>query len=248
MKRSVLVATAALVAVLVAASAAPAAPARRQAAVPVRGQVEADRQRVRDDHGAERQSPRAPLAARAEPGADVRDRREDRVPEVEQGQAHAGRDRRHRRSTTRCSSTSAPTAAPRSTRSRATPAKLVGDHGPTVNPPRLPLYLFRGTFVSAGRREGHDRRQGRQPARAAPADRPGRAADVHVRRRAPSSSTGITGSRPWSTPSTLKPGDRIIVRVRAPQGSTLAQVEATPARRVADREPKGQEANQNAQS
>ena len=49
-------------------------------------------------------------------------------------------------------------------------------------------------------------------------------------------------------PSTLKPGDRIIVRVRAPKGSTLAQVESTPARRVADREPKGQEANQNAQS
>ena len=33
---------------------------------------------------------------------------------------------------------------------KGTPAKLVGDHGPTVNPPRLPLYLFRGTLVSAG--------------------------------------------------------------------------------------------------
>ena len=33
---------------------------------------------------------------------------------------------------------------------KATPAKLVGDHGPTVNPPNLPLYLFRGTLVSGG--------------------------------------------------------------------------------------------------
>jgi hypothetical protein len=38
-------------------------------------------------------------------------------------------------------------------------------------------------------------------------------------------------------PSQLKAGDRITVRVRAPRGSTLAQVEATPAAHVGDHEP-----------
>jgi hypothetical protein len=46
----------------------------------------------------------------------------------------------------------------------------------------------------------------------------------------------------------LKVGDRIIVRVRADRGSTLAQVQATPAKRVADREPKASEASQSNQS
>ena len=46
----------------------------------------------------------------------------------------------------------------------------------------------------------------------------------------------------------LKVGDRIVIRVRADRGSTLAQVEATPAKRVADREPKAQEAQQSAQA
>jgi hypothetical protein len=38
-------------------------------------------------------------------------------------------------------------------------------------------------------------------------------------------------------PSQLVAGDRITVRVRAPRGSTLAQVEATPAAHVGDHEP-----------
>jgi hypothetical protein len=38
-------------------------------------------------------------------------------------------------------------------------------------------------------------------------------------------------------PSQLKAGDRITVRIRAPRGSTLAQVEATPATHVGDHEP-----------
>ena len=38
-------------------------------------------------------------------------------------------------------------------------------------------------------------------------------------------------------PSQLKAGDRITVRVRAPQAATLAQVEATPASHVGDHEP-----------
>ena len=38
-------------------------------------------------------------------------------------------------------------------------------------------------------------------------------------------------------PSQLKAGDRITVRIRAPRNSTLAQVEATPAKHVGDHEP-----------
>ena len=37
--------------------------------------------------------------------------------------------------------------------------------------------------------------------------------------------------------SQLKAGDRITIRIRAPRLSTLAQVEATPARHVGDHEP-----------
>ena len=39
------------------------------------------------------------------------------------------------------------------------------------------------------------------------------------------------------SPSQLKVGDRFVVRVRADRGSTLAQVEATPAGHLGDREP-----------
>ena len=46
----------------------------------------------------------------------------------------------------------------------------------------------------------------------------------------------------------LKLGDRVIVRIRAAQGSSLADVETTPARRVAEHEPAAQEAAQNAQA
>ena len=48
--------------------------------------------------------------------------------------------------------------------------------------------------------------------------------------------------------SSLKAGDRIVVRIRAAGGSSLSTVEATPAKRVADREPKAQESNQNAKA
>ena len=39
------------------------------------------------------------------------------------------------------------------------------------------------------------------------------------------------------SPSQLKAGDRITVRIRAPRISTLAQIEATPAAHVGDHEP-----------
>ena len=46
----------------------------------------------------------------------------------------------------------------------------------------------------------------------------------------------------------LKAGDRIVIRIRADRGATLTEVEATAAKRVADREPKEQEPSQNAQA
>jgi len=48
--------------------------------------------------------------------------------------------------------------------------------------------------------------------------------------------------------SQLKAGDRIVIRVRADRGATLAEVEATAAKRVADREPRAQEGSQSAQA
>ena len=53
---------------------------------------------------------------------------------------------------------------------------------------------------------------------------------------------------PTVTTRALKLGDRIVDPGPRPRGSTLAEVEATPARRVADREPASQEATQNAQA
>jgi len=130
---------------------------------------------------------------------------------------------------------------------KATPAKLVGDHGPTVNPPRLPLYLFRGTLVSGGGgKVTIDVKGGNR-----------HALRLMIGQGAQQTFSYDDGTvfLHWDhriptvvDPSSLQPGDRIVVRVRAPKGSTLAQVEATAALRVADREPKGQEANQSAQA
>ena len=62
------------------------------------------------------------------------------------------------------------------------------------------------------------------------------------------SSTGQGRVPTVTAAANLKLGDRVIVRIRAAGGSTLADVEATPARRVAEHEPASQEAAQNAQA
>jgi hypothetical protein len=130
---------------------------------------------------------------------------------------------------------------------KATPAKLVGDHGPTVNRPKLPLYLFRGTLVSGG--------GGKVTIDVRGGNRHGLRLLIGQSAQQTFSYDDGTVFLHWEhriptvvDPSALKPGDRIVIRVRAAKGSSLAQVESTPARRVADREPKNQEANQNAQS
>jgi len=128
-----------------------------------------------------------------------------------------------------------------------TAAGIVGDHGANPVKPDKPLYLFRGTFVSTG----------------------GGTVTIDVKggnRRALRLLIGQTSTQSFSfgdetvflnwshrvpsviDASQLKAGDQIVVRVRADGGLSLGQVEATAAKRVADREPKSQESNQNAQA
>lgn len=130
---------------------------------------------------------------------------------------------------------------------KGTAAAGVGDHGQTLTRPDKPLYLFRGTFVStdAGKVtidvQGGNRHALRlmigQSARQtfATGDE---TVFLHWAKRIP---TVIDATQ-------LKAGDRIVIRVRADRGATLAEVEATAAKRVADREPKAQESSQSAQA
>jgi len=127
------------------------------------------------------------------------------------------------------------------------PAATVADRGQTLNKPTKPLYLFRGTFVSTADGKvtimvkGGNRHALRlligQPAEQTFTTGP-ETVFLHWAKRIP---TVIDATK-------LTVGDRIIVRVRADRGLTLAQVEATPAKRVADREPKAHEAHQSNQS
>ncbi len=129
------------------------------------------------------------------------------------------------------------------------PAASIGNRGQALNKPTQPLYLFRGTLVSAA--------DGKVAIKVTGGNRNalklmiGQAADqafttgpdtvfLHWAKRIP---TVIDFE-------SLKDdvGDRIIIRIRADRGSTLAEVEATFAKRVAAREPKNHEAHQNDQS
>jgi hypothetical protein len=116
------------------------------------------------------------------------------------------------------------------------PAGIVGDHGPTLFRPDQPLYLFRGTLSSVG----------------------SSSVSVHVtggNHRALRLLIGSSsdqsfafgdntifllwqGKVPTVIDSTkLVVGDRIVVRIRAKAGSSLSQVESTPANHIGDREP-----------
>ena len=130
---------------------------------------------------------------------------------------------------------------------KGTPAGTVADRGPTLHKPSKPLYLFRGTFVSAaGGKVTIDVKGGNrhalklmigQAAQQTFATGP-ETVFLHWAKRIP---TVVDAAG-------LEAGDRIVIRIRADRGSTLAEVEATAARRVADREPKAQESNQSAQA
>jgi hypothetical protein len=115
-------------------------------------------------------------------------------------------------------------------------AGLVGDHGSQFNPPNKPLYLFRGTLTGTGTNSVTlDVRGGNHRA-------------VRLLIGQPKSEKFTVGSSTifllWQgkVPTVisfaqLKIGDSVVVRVRAKQGSTLAQVESTAAAHVGDREP-----------
>jgi hypothetical protein len=116
------------------------------------------------------------------------------------------------------------------------PAALVGDHGSQLNKPSQPLYRFRGKLTAVGDSSVTlDVRGGNR-----------RALRLLVGQS--SSQTFATGDQTifllWQgkvptviSLSQLEVGDRVVVRIRADQGSTLAQVESTPAVHVGDREP-----------
>jgi hypothetical protein len=131
---------------------------------------------------------------------------------------------------------------------KGTPAGIVADRGQTLNKPNKPLYLFRGTLVSTevGKSVTIDVKGGNRHA-------------LRLMIGNGATQTFATGNETvflhWAhriptviDANGLHEGDRIIIRVRADRGATLAEVEATPAKRVADREPKSQEANQSAQA
>jgi len=116
------------------------------------------------------------------------------------------------------------------------PAGLVGDHGTQLYKPNQPLYLFRGRLTSVGTTSVAVHVAGGN----------GRALRLMIGQGADQSFTfgDDTIFLLWQgkvptviDPSQLVVGDRIVVRVRAPRSSTLAQVESTAAKHIGDREP-----------
>jgi len=118
----------------------------------------------------------------------------------------------------------------------STAAGLIGDHGTQLNRPDKPDYLFRGTVASVGSSSiSVDIRGGNRRA---------------LRLLLGSSRTQTftvgdstifllwQGKVPTVTQlADLKAGDKVAIHVRTQAGSTLGQVEATPAARVAEHEP-----------
>jgi hypothetical protein len=116
------------------------------------------------------------------------------------------------------------------------PAGIVGDHGTTLYKPNMPLYLFRGTLTSVQSGSvtvhvtGGDRRALRLLIGGSPDQTFAYGDDTIFLLWQGKVPTVID-------PSKLVVGDKIVVRIRAKAGSSLAQVESTPARHIGDREP-----------
>jgi hypothetical protein len=117
------------------------------------------------------------------------------------------------------------------------PAGTVADRGPNPNPPSKPLFLFRGKLTGPAGASSItlDVKGGNRNA-------------LRLLLGAPSQQTFTYGAETifllWHgrvptviSPSQLTVGDRVTVRIRAAKGSTLGQVEATAANRVAEHEP-----------
>jgi hypothetical protein len=116
------------------------------------------------------------------------------------------------------------------------PSGLVGDHGATLDRPDNPLYLFRGTLTSATSSAvavhvtGGDRRAMKLLL--------GQSADQTFTVGGETIFLLWQGKVPTVIDaSKLVVGDKIVVRIRAAKGSSLAQIEATAANHVGDREP-----------
>jgi hypothetical protein len=115
-------------------------------------------------------------------------------------------------------------------------AALVGDHGSQLFKPSQPLFLFRGTLSSVGANTVSVHVTG------------GNALALRLLVGQSSDQSLAFGTSTifllWQgkvptviDPTKLVVGDRIVVRIRAAKGSSLAQVAATPANHVGDREP-----------
>jgi hypothetical protein len=119
----------------------------------------------------------------------------------------------------------------------STPARRVADNGPSGRWPRRPLWLFTGTLdapASGGHFTLHIRDGNLRALRAmlgAPLDQTF-TYDAHT------IFVLWQGGVPTViSPSQLVVGDRISVRIRAPQSYSLGQVESVPANHVGDHEP-----------
>jgi hypothetical protein len=119
------------------------------------------------------------------------------------------------------------------------PAGIVGDHGTQLYKPTQPLFLFRGTLTSVGTSSvgvhvtGGDARAMRLLI--------GQSADQSFAFGDQTIFLLWQGKVPTViSASQLRVGDRIVVRVRADRGSSLAQVESTSAVHIGDREPASQ--------
>ena len=167
----------------------------RQGAVPLHRPVDGQDVDLRVRHGPERQSPGAPLVARQEPGRDLRHEQPNGLPSLVARDSDQGDDRRPQR---------------RRLRHRQRPGRswrvLRDGRGDPSRHRRRPrdeprqaaqasLSLPRHVRLD-GRRQGDDRRQGRQPAGAAADDRADLDAVLLRSATRPSSSTGRTASRP----------------------------------------------------
>jgi hypothetical protein len=115
-------------------------------------------------------------------------------------------------------------------------AGIVGDHGTQLFKPDRPLYLFRGklTAVNAGsvtvQVAGGNHRALRLLIGSGSSQSFSFGDDTIFLLWQGKVPTVIDASK-------LVVGDRIVVRIRAAKGASLAQVESTPARHIGDREP-----------
>jgi hypothetical protein len=117
-----------------------------------------------------------------------------------------------------------------------TTAGLVGDHGTQLFKPNMPLYLFRGTLTSVGDGSvtvdvtGGNHRALRLLVGGARTQTFATGDDTIFLLWQGKVPTVIDASK-------LVVGDRIVVRIRAEAGSSLSEVESSPARHVGDRAP-----------